>query len=47
MKNNFRHILNEGSRDNMLAAYLPLFQKRGIETNLSQLKQFLLAKFVN
>ena len=42
-----RKLLNEGSRDNALAVFLPLFQKRGIEVSISQLKQFLLNKFVN
>lgn len=40
-------LLLEGSRDNALAAYLPLFQNRGINISLSQLKQMLLQKFVN
>ena len=39
-------ILSEGKRDEALGMFLPLFQKRGIETNISQLKQFLLNKFV-
>ena len=42
-----RELLNEGKRDNLLAVYLPLFQKRGMNVSLSQLKQALLAKFVN
>lgn len=42
-----RELLNEGKRDNLLAVYLPLFQKRGLNVSLSQLKQALLAKFVN
>ena len=39
-------ILSEGKRDEALGMFLPLFQKRGIEINISQLKQFLLNKFV-
>lgn len=42
-----KNILQEGSRDNLLSIYLPLFQKRGMNVSLSQLKQALLAKFVN
>lgn len=42
-----RRILNEGSRDNLLSIYLPLFQKKGMDISLSQLKRALLAKFVN
>lgn len=45
MDNN-KWLLNEGARDNMLAVYIPLFQKRGIDINVSKLKQFLLNKFV-
>ena len=40
-------LLNEGARDNMLAVYIPLFQKRGANPSVSELKQFLLRKFVN
>ena len=40
------NLLNEGKRDEALSMFLPLFQKRGIQTNVSQLKQFLLNKFV-
>lgn len=40
-------LLSEGSRDKQLSVYLPLFQKRGIDVSLSQLKQFLLRKFVS
>ena len=39
-------ILSEGKRDEALGMFLPLFQKRGIETNISKLKQLLLNKFV-
>lgn len=42
-----RTSLNEGSRDNALSMFLPLFQKRGIDINISQLKQALLNKFVS
>ena len=40
-------ILNESSRDNLLQPYVEILKGKGIETNVSQLKQFLLAKFVN
>lgn len=40
-------LLFESSRDNLLQPYLVILQSKGINTNLSQLKQFLLAKFVN
>ena len=40
-------LLNEGARDNMLAVYLPLFQKRGIDMDVSKLKQLLLYKFTS
>lgn len=40
-------LLVEGSRDKALEVYIPLFQKRGININLSQLKQLLLRKFVS
>ena len=40
-------LLNEGSRDNQLLPYLQILNNRGIKVNLSQLKQFLLKKFVN
>lgn len=39
-------ILNEGKRDEALSMFLPLFRKRGIEMNVSMLKQLLLNKFV-
>lgn len=42
-----RGIITEGSRDKQLSVYLPFFEKRGINLSLSQLKQFLLRKFVN
>lgn len=40
-------LLFESSRDNLLMPYLNLMREKGIECSLSQLKQFLLAKFVN
>lgn len=40
-------ILNESSRDNLLQPYVEILDSKGIKTNVSQLKQFLLAKFVN
>ena len=40
-------LLFESSRDNLLTPYLNLMREKGIECSLSQLKQFLLAKFVN
>lgn len=40
-------LLLEGSRDRQLEAYLPYFEKAGINVSISQLKQMLLAKFVN
>ena len=40
-------LVTEGKRDRQLEIYLPLFTERGIEMTLSQLKQMLLAKFVN
>ena len=39
-------LLNEGKRDEALGMFLPLFKKRGIEMNVSGLKQLLLNKFV-
>lgn len=42
-----RTILREGSRDRQLDIYLPYFEKAGITVSISQLKQMLLAKFVN
>lgn len=39
-------LLNEGKRDEALGMFLPLFKKRGIEMNVSRLKQLLLNKFV-
>lgn len=44
-KNDF--ILQEGKRDEALGVFLPYFQKRKINITISQLKQALLAKFVN
>ena len=41
------NILNESRRDDMLLPYVNLLRERGINTNVSQLKQFLLKKFVN
>lgn len=40
-------LLLEGSRDNALKIFLPYFEERGIQMNLSLLKQLLLNKFVN
>ena len=40
-------LLNEGARDRALEMFLPYFQKRGMNITISQLKQALLAKFVN
>ena len=40
-------LLLEGSRDRQLEVYLPYFEKAGINVSISQLKQMLLAKFVN
>lgn len=40
-------ILNESRRDDMLLPYVNLLRGKGINTNVSQLKQYLLAKFVN
>ena len=42
-----RTILREGSRDRQLDVYMPYFEKAGINVSISQLKQMLLAKFVN
>ena len=39
--------LNESSRDNLLAPYLEVLNSKGKNISLSQLKQYLLAKFVN
>lgn len=41
------HILNESRRDDMLLPYVNLLREKGVNTNVSKLKQFLLAKFVN
>ena len=43
----FMQILNESRRDDMLLPYVNLLRGKGVNTNVSQLKQFLLAKFVN
>ena len=40
-------ILNESRRDDMLLPYVNLLRSKGINTNVSQLKQYLLRKFVN
>ena len=40
-------IIQEGARDRALERFMPLFAKRGINVSISQLKQALLAKFVN
>lgn len=40
-------LLVEGARDRALEMFIPYFQKRGINISISQLKQALLAKFVN
>ncbi len=40
-------LLFESSRDNLLTPYLNLLKEKGATCSLSQLKQFLLAKFVN
>ena len=40
-------LLREGARDNALQMFMPLFQKRGIDISISQMKQLLLRKFVN
>lgn len=39
--------MNESSRDNLLAPYLEVLNSKGKNISLSQLKQYLLAKFVN
>ena len=36
----------ESKRDDFLLQYIPLLQKRGIETSVGQLKSYLLNKFV-
>lgn len=41
-----RYNIQESKRDNALDVFLPLFEKRGIKVSISQLKQFLLNKFV-
>ena len=39
--------MKEGARDNAFQMFLPLFQKRGIEMNVSQLKQMMLRKLTS
>lgn len=41
-----KKILKEGSRDNQLLPYLQLIQKKDPQTTMSQLKNFLMKKFV-
>lgn len=44
----FRYnLLFEGARDKALNVFMPYFEKRGIDMNISKLKQLLLSKFVN
>ena len=40
-------FLTESKRDDMLLPYVNILRGKGINTNVSQLKQFLLRKFVN
>lgn len=40
-------FLTESKRDDQLLPYVNLLREKGIKTNVSQLKQFLLRKFVN
>ena len=40
-------LLNESRRDDYLLPYVNLLREKGINTNVSQLKQFLLRKFTN
>jgi len=48
MGNFFNNILlAEGARDKALEQFIPLFQKRGMNVNLSWVKQTLMSKFVN
>ena len=48
MKDFYRNILlTEGARDRALEQFIPLFQKRGINANISWVKQTLMSKFVN
>lgn len=39
-------LLREGARDKALEQFIPLFQKRGIDANVSYVKQALMKKFV-
>ena len=39
-------LLMEGSRDNLLLPYLEILQKRGQQVTLSELKNYLMRKFV-
>lgn len=41
-----RKLILEGARDRALEMFMPYLQKRGINVSISQLKQFLLNKFV-
>lgn len=48
MGNLFNHtLLLEGARDRALEQFIPYFQKRGMEINISWIKQALMSKFVN
>lgn len=48
MGNLFNHtLLLEGARDRALEQFIPYFQKRGMEVNISWVKQTLMSKFVN
>ena len=40
-------LLTEGARDRALEQFIPLLQRRGVQMSISQLKQYLLDKFVN
>ena len=41
-----KNILNESTRDNFLIPYVNMLKEKGIETNLGELKRYLLRKFV-
>lgn len=41
----YKMFLTESKRDDFLLQYIPLLQKRGIETSVGQLKSYLLNKF--
>ena len=45
-KLDLKTLLREGARDRALEQFMPLLQKRGINMSISQLKEFLLNKFV-